>query len=83
MMFFIETIVQRITTVQNRAWANSSNHGNPIGGPVNRRGSKPGVEGLWYRRSRQKAWSGTGVGRNQTNPNERQHRIIGEGFPGD
>ena len=53
LMFFIETLVQRITTVQNRSLANSSNQGNPIGGPVNRRGSKPGVEVLWYRRSRQ------------------------------
>ena len=54
MMFFIETIIQRIT-VQNCAGANSRNQGNPIGGPENRRGSKPGVEKLWYRRSRQKA----------------------------
>ena len=54
MMFFIETIIQRIT-VQSRAGANSRNQGNPIGGPENRRGSKPGVEKLWYRRSRQEA----------------------------
>ena len=53
MMFFIEMHVQRKTTVQNRSLANSNNQGNPIGGPVNRRGSKTGVGMLRYRRSRQ------------------------------